>query len=107
MHARSDNVEIMMSSETEKIIKELLESLLNRYKKIDKSIKGSHFTCDGVNALYYDLNTVRLSRGKSSIGSPKWLKNKKATINPKNNDDNCFQYVITVALNHGQIKKDP
>ena len=27
------------------------------------------------------------------------LKNKKATINPQNNDDNSFQYVLTVALN--------
>ena len=29
------------------------------------------------------------------------------TINPKNNDDKCFQYALTVALNHEQIKKDP
>ena len=28
-------------------------------------------------------------------------KNKKATINPKSNDDKCFQYALTVALNHG------
>ena len=35
------------------------------------------------------------------------LKNKKATINPKNNDDKCSQYAITVALNNEQIKKDP
>ena len=41
------------------------------------------------------------------MDSPKWLNNKKATINPKNNDDKCFRYVITVALNHEQIKKDP
>ena len=27
------------------------------------------------------------------------LKNKKVTINPKNYDDKCFQYVATVALN--------
>ena len=33
-------------------------------------------------------------------------KNKKATINPKNNDDKCFQYAITVSLNHEQIKED-
>ena len=27
--------------------------------------------------------------------------NKRATINPQNEDDNnCFQYAITVALNH-------
>ena len=31
-------------------------------------------------------------------------KKKKATINPKNNDDRCFQYALTVALNHEQIK---
>ena len=40
----------------------------------------------------------------SNIDSPKWLKNKKATINPKNNDGKFFQYAITVALNHKQIK---
>ena len=31
----------------------------------------------------------------------------KTTINPKNNDDKCFQYAITVALNHEQIKDHP
>ena len=36
--------------------------------------------------------------GSSYIDSPEWLKNKKAKINPKNNDDYCFQYVLTVAL---------
>ena len=35
------------------------------------------------------------------------VKNKKSTINPKNNDDNCFQYTLTVALNHKQIKSNP
>ena len=34
------------------------------------------------------------------------MKNKK-TINPRNNDDNCFQYALTVALNYQNIKKDP
>ena len=33
------------------------------------------------------------------MNSPQWLKNKKATINPKNNDDKCFQDALTVALN--------
>ena len=55
---------------------------------------------------YYNHNKVSLSRGGSYIDSPKWLKNKKATINPKNNDDECFQYALTVALNYGKNKKD-
>ena len=52
------------------------------------------------------LIKVSLSRGGSYIDSLKWLKNKKATINPKNNDDNCFQYALTVALNYKKTKKD-
>ena len=35
------------------------------------------------------------------------VKNKKPTINPKSNDDNCFQYTLTVALNHKQTKSNP
>ena len=30
---------------------------------------------------------------------------KKGSINSKNNDDKCFQYAITAALNYEQIKK--
>ena len=50
---------------------------------------------------------MRLSRGGSYIDSPKWLTNKKATINRKNNDGKCVLYAITAALNHEQIKNHP
>ena len=62
---------------------------------------------DSIDALYYDLNKVRLSRGRSYIDSPEWLKNKKATINPENNDNKCFQYAVAVALNFKKIKSNP
>ena len=39
------------------------------------------------------------------MDSPEWEKNKKATINPNNNDGKCFQYALTVALNYEKIKK--
>ena len=48
-----------------------------------------------------------MKRGKPWLMSPKWLKNKRATINTKNDNNNCFQYALTVALNHQKIKKDP
>ena len=70
-------------------------------------MRGSEFIFDNVDSLYYDCNKISLSRGGSYIDSPEWLKNKKATINPKSNDDKCFQYAVTVALNYEQIKKDP
>ena len=57
--------------------------------------------------MYYHLQKIGLKRGVSYIDFPEWLKSKKATINPKNNNDNCFQYSLTVALNHKQIKSHP
>ena len=69
-------------------------------------MRGSELIFDAVNVLHYDLNKISLSRGGSYRDSPEWLKNKKPTINPKNNDDKCFQYALAVALNHRQIKKD-
>ena len=36
-----------------------------------------------------------------------WIKNKKATINPINKKDKkCFQYAVTVVLNHEEIGKN-
>ena len=108
MHAKSNNVEIMIGSETDEIIKELFKSFLQRYQGgLQELMRGCEFIFDSVDALYYDLNKISLSSGGSYIDSPKWLKNKKATINPKNNDDKCFQYALTVALNHEQIKNNP
>ena len=81
---------------------------MQRYQKsLEKKLCSSEFVFDGVNAIYYDLNKISLNRGKSYINSPKWIKNKKATINPKNKDDKCFQYDLTVALNYQNIKNNP
>ena len=81
MRTKSNNVGIMMGRETNEIIEELFESLSERYQeRLEESMRGSEFIFDSVDALYYDLNKVNLSRGRSYIDSPEWLKNK---INPK------------------------
>ena len=97
MHAKSNNVEIMMGSETNEIIDEIFKSFLERYQEgLEESMIGSEFIFDSADALYSDLNKINLSRGGSYIDSLEWLKNKKATINPKNNDEKYFQYALTV-----------
>ena len=109
MHTKSDNIEIMMGSETDDIIDELFESLLQKYQEgLEEPIRGGEFIFDNFDLLYYNLQKISLNRKASSyIDSPKWLKNKKATINPKNNDNNCFQYALTAALNYQNIKSNP
>ena len=52
-------------------------------------MRGSEFVRDSIDLLYYRLQKICLERGGSYIDSPEWLKSKKSTINPKNNDDNC------------------
>ena len=69
-------------------------------------MRGSDFIPDSIDLLYYHLQKIGLKRGRSNIDSPKWLKIKKTTINPKNNDDKCFQYALTVALNYQNLKSN-
>ena len=92
MHTKSNNVEIMVGSETNEIIEDFFKSFLQIYQeRLEESMRGSEFVYDSVDVLYYNLNKVSLSRGGSYIDSKKWLKNKKATINPQNKkDDGCF-----------------
>ena len=82
---QSDNIEIMMGSETGDITDELFKSLLQNYhhQGLEESMRGSEFVCDSVDLLYYHLQRITLKRGESYIDSPKWLKEKRATINPK------------------------
>ena len=47
-----------------------------------------------------------MRRSKSNIKSPEWLEHKRATINPKNKKDKCFQHTLTLALNHQNIERD-
>ena len=104
INTKSDN----MDNETDEIIEKLFKNLLQRYEEgLEESMKGSEFIFDNVDLLYYNLNKISLNMGRSYIDYPEWLKSKKATINPKNNNDKCFQYFLTVALNHQSIEKSP
>ena len=108
MHTKSHNIEIMMGNKTDEIIKTLFKPLLQNYHKdLEELMRRNKFVPNSIDLLYYHLQKIGLKRGGSYIDSPEWLKNKKATIDSKNNDDNCFQYALTVALIHQKIEKNP
>ena len=101
MHSKSDNIEVMTGNETDETIKEVFETLLQQYEEgLEESMKGSEFIFNSIDIFYYNLNKTSLNRGGSYIDSFEWLKNKKSTTNLKNNDDKCFQYAITIVINH-------
>ena len=104
MYSKSDNFEIMMGDNTNEIIRNLFNYILRRYQGgLHESMRGSEFVFDYVESLNYIFHKVDLKRSGSYIESPEWLKNKGATINCQNDDDKCFQYAITVALNYDEI----
>ena len=105
----SDNEEIRLGNETPGIITELIKSFLSNYQKEEKVLRnGSNFVFDSVDLLGVCIHKINSKRGKSYIKSPEWILRKRATINPINKNDNkCFQYSITVALNHQKINNHP
>ena len=107
MHTKNDNIEILMGSETDEIVKQLFESLLQRYQEgLEKSMKIGEFVFDSVDVFCHNLDKISLNRGESDIDSPERLKNKKSTINYEPNDDKSFQYAVAVGLNHKNTAKD-
>ena len=100
VHTRSDNIEIMIGDDNDDIIDELFKSFIQKYEEnLQNKMRGSDFEFDGVNFLYSNFNEISLNSDGCYIDSPKWLKDKKSTINPKNNDDKCVQYAVTLTLN--------
>ena len=83
MHTKSDNIEIMMGSETDDIIDELFKSILKKYQEgLEESMREIEFIFDGVDLLYYNQHKISLNRkGSSYIDSPKRLKKKKKSNN--------------------------
>ena len=79
---------------------------MRNYQEELKIIKGRDFVFESVDLLDYKLHRVRLKRDGSYIKSPKWLEHNKATMSPKNeNDDECLRGSIISTLSYNDIMK--
>ena len=88
MYMKGANMEIMRGIETNDIITRLFNSLFKKYQEgLETKMNGSSFTSYSVDLLQYIFHKISLNRGGSYIDSPRWIKNKRATINPQNNDN--------------------
>ena len=102
MHTKSDNIKVMSGTDTSDAINELISSFTKRYQEgLETKMKGSSYVFECVDFLEYHIHKISLNRGSLYIDPPTWLKNKRVIINPKNTENNnCFQYTITAALNY-------
>ena len=62
MHSSSNNLEIMINDEADEVIKQLFDSLENRYQNNLESMKDSDFAFDYVNLLYYKCHKINPNR---------------------------------------------
>ena len=108
MHLNSDIIKYTSYSVVNKVVNEVFKSLRSKYhKNLETSMIGSDFVFESIQLTYCKCHKVNFKRGGSCIDSPNWIKKKKATINPKNEDDKCFQWAASVALNFEKIESHP
>ena len=71
MHAKSNNITIMIGFETEDAINELFNTFRKRYQEgLETKMRGSSFTFERIDLLEYRLHKISLNRGSSYIESP-------------------------------------
>ena len=69
MHSKSNNIEIVIENNTNKIIYQLFSSLLTRSQiGLETLMRGSDFF-DSIDGMNYQCKEIMLKRGKLYIGS--------------------------------------
>ena len=78
----------------------------SRYQNKLESMKVSEFVFDSAYLLYYKCHKINSNCAGSSIDSSQYIKKKARINNITKKNSKCFQYTLTVMLNHEEIKKD-
>ena len=52
MRTKSHNIEIMIGNETDEIIAEIFESLLQKYQELEEKVRESKFVFDSVDLMH-------------------------------------------------------
>ena len=71
------------------------------------ALRDSKFVLNGVIGMNIDFHRSNLTTGSSYIPLPEWLAKKKAIINPKNSDMECFKWAVIAASRWEEIGNNP
>lgn len=93
---------VLRGDDFDKLFEEtVVNNILRRIDEI--SMRGSGFKLSSINDLVVEVNKYDPLRASSYIKLPKFLQDKHAIINVKNDDDKCFMWAVLSALHHEQI----
>ena len=77
MHSKIDSIEIMINDKADGVIKELFDSLINRFQSNLESMKDSEFVFLYIYLSCSECHKINLNCDGSYTDSPDWIKNKK------------------------------
>ena len=89
---------ITETTDPHEIFKEMMDEIEEEVQKVEHAV-GSGWVFVEVENLTLHINTWDPLNAGSYIDLPKELKNKKAIINMKNEDNKCFMWCVLRALN--------
>ena len=95
-NTRSRMYEITNREEVPKTLNQMATDIEIQLDKMEMSESG--LVIVQVNKLKFHFDKYNPTRGGSYIELPKWIQNKKACINIKNDDDKCLMYSVQCGL---------
>ena len=87
------------------IVTAMIEHMAHQIE--NPALRNSKFVFDRVLHMDIDFHRLNLMRGSSYVLLPDWLMKKKAIINPKNSDMECFKWAVIAAMNWDEIGNNP
>ena len=91
----------------DQIVDEMFAHMMTQIE--NPALLNSRFKFDEVLFLDANFHQLNLTRSSSYLPLSPWLAEKKAIINPQNNDEKCcvWKWAVTVALDFPNIKSHP
>ena len=109
-----DMVELAVSSRMLNIynlsnINEIVDGMITHMiQQIENPVLlDSKFVFNEVIRMDVDFHILNLMRGSGYLPLPDWLARKKAIINPKNSDLECFKWAVIAAMKWEEIDSNP
>ena len=92
-------------SDLDEIVNEMIAHMKEEIENL--ALLNSRFLFDEVLLTNVGFHQLNLTRGSSYLLLPNWLARKKAIINQKNEDQECFKWAVIAASKWEEINNNP
>ena len=92
-------------SDLDEIVNEIIAHTKGQIE--NPALLNSRFVFDEPLFTNVNFHQLNLMRGSSYRPLPNWLACKKAIINPRNEDQECFKWSVIAASRWGEINNNP